>query len=116
MPGDRCVVCGNTRAKDNSISLHRFPSDPDRRQLWIRVFHMQEDGIKPHMRVCSRHFRGGDVTSAPNAAVGKRFASPKKRWTPRAKRAMLRNRVKGQMSFSRSPTPVSSQCTPEPQE
>ena len=77
---------------------------------------MEKDGIKPHMRVCSRHFRGGDATSAPNAAVGKRFASPKKQWTPRARRATLRNRVKERMSFSRSTTPVSSQCTPEPQE
>ena len=46
-------VCGNTCAKDNSIFLHCFPSDSDRKQLWIRVFHMQKYGIKPHMCVWS---------------------------------------------------------------
>ena len=25
MPGDRCIVCGNTRQKDKSVSLNRFP-------------------------------------------------------------------------------------------
>ena len=76
MPGDRCVICGNTRAKDNSISLHRFPSDPERRQLWMGALQLQEDEIKPDMRVCSRHFREGDAaTNVPNPALGKRFAS-----------------------------------------
>ena len=40
------VVCGNMHAEDNSISLHCFLSDPDRRRLWIRALDMQEDGIK----------------------------------------------------------------------
>lgn len=67
------------------------------------------------MRVCSRHFRGGDATSAPSLALGKRFASPKKRWTPRAKRTQQRDLVKQQLSFSKSPSPVPSQSTLEPQ-
>ena len=25
MPGDTCIICGNTRAKDASMSMHRFP-------------------------------------------------------------------------------------------
>ena len=115
MPGDRCVVCGNTRAKDASVFLHRFPKDPERRQLWLHTFHLQEDTIKPHMCMCSRHFRGGDATSTPNLGLGKRFTSPKKRWTPRAKCTQQRNLVKQQSSFSKSPTPVPSQSTLEPQ-
>ena len=35
--------------------------------------YLQEDAIRPHMRVCSRHFRGGDATSAPNLALGKYY-------------------------------------------
>ena len=83
MPGDRCVVCGNMKAKDASVCLDLFPKE--RRQLWLHIFHLQEDAIRPHMCVCSRHFRRGDATSAPNLALGKRFVSPKKRWTPQAK-------------------------------
>ena len=46
------------------------------------------------MPVCHWHFCGGDVTSAPSAAVGKRFASPKKMMDSTSKCAMLMNRVK----------------------
>ena len=103
------------RAKDASVSLHRFRKDPENRQLWLHTFHLQEDTIRPHMHVCSWHFRGGDATSTPNLALGKRFASPKKWWTPQAKRTQQRDLVKQQLSFSKSPTPIPSQSTHEPQ-
>ena len=111
MPGDRCCVCGNTRAKDTSVSLHRFPTDSSRRQQWLRAFNLEEDSIKPHSRVCSRHFPAGDVACNPNPLLGKRFASPKKGWTPQAKRAKCREQTKKQLAYSnppsRSPTPTS---------
>ena len=72
MPGDRCVVHGNTRTKDNSVSVHRFLSDPDRRQLWIREFHTHEDGIKSQVcmqRHKSHHFSAGTVWDSRRSAT-----------------------------------------------
>ena len=107
MPGDTCVVCGNTRVSDPDISLHRFPSDPARRQLWLRAFHLSSEQVKPHFRVCSRHFPGADPRNDPEMNVGKRFASPRKKHVPRAKRAKMRE-VKRQLAILKSPSPASS--------
>ena len=84
MPGDRCIVCGNSRAKDLSASFHRFPSDLSKKQLWIQEFGLLEGTVKPFSRVCSRHFRNGDPNNGPDKTLGARFASPKKRGTPRS--------------------------------
>ena len=37
MPGDTCVFCGNSRQKDPSVSMHRFPRDPTLRGEWIKA-------------------------------------------------------------------------------
>ena len=55
-----------------------------------------------HHRVCSRHFPGGDKSHHPSLCLGKRFASPKKAWTPRAKRAQCRDLTRRQLSYSTS--------------
>ena len=60
--------------------------------------------------MCSRHFPDGDAMKDPQLNLGKRFASPKKRWTSTAKRAQKRTRLFNQAperSSSRSVTPVS---------
>ena len=59
----------------HSISLHRFPSDPNRRQLWIRAFNTQEDGnkmqeewkdgIKSYMCTCMHAVNHKDGTVIP---------------------------------------------------
>ena len=36
MPGDTCIICGNTRAKDASVSMHRFPQEQMKRERWLR--------------------------------------------------------------------------------
>ena len=79
MTGTCCLVCGNSQSKDSDASFHRFPSDLGRRAIWLRVFDFQESDIKPHHRVCSRHFPNGDARSDPIATLGKRFASPIKK-------------------------------------
>ena len=102
MTGTCCLVCGNSQSKDSDASFHRFPSDLGRRAIWLRVFDFQESDIKPHHRVCSRHF--------PNiATLGKRFVSPIKKG-PRAKRAKGRQTKKqlSELYSSVSPTPSSS--------
>lgn len=55
---------------------------------------MDESDLKPYSRVCSRHFPDGDAKKEPEVNLGKRFASPKKRDHPHAKRAKRRDSVK----------------------
>ena len=60
MPGDSCVVCGNSRKKAPKLSYHRFPTNQAKRSQWLRVFQLDPEVVKPHTRVCSRHFMNGD--------------------------------------------------------
>ena len=69
MPGDTCVVCGNTRATDPSVSFHHFPANPEKRAVWLRVFQLDESDLKPYSRVCSRHFPDGDAKKRNNVRV-----------------------------------------------
>ena len=54
IPGDRCIVCRSSRAKDSNASFHRFPSDLTKKQLWTEEFGLIEGSIKPFSGVCSR--------------------------------------------------------------
>ena len=109
MAGDRRIVCGNSRSKDKSVSLHRFPVDPTKRQAWIAALKLREGDVKAHSRVCSRHFPNADPSKTPDLTLGKRFASPRKSWTTRAQRARKRN-VRQELaeltSRGKSSTPV----------
>ena len=71
MPGDTCIVCGNTRKKDKSISMHRFPRDDGRRKRWVEALDLEDMDIKDHYRVCSRHFPDADATKDPQLTLGK---------------------------------------------
>ncbi len=102
MPGDACVVCGNTRVKAPELSYHRFPSDREKRTLWLQVFQVTEEQVKPHHRVCSRHFRDGNPQKGPNVGLGKRFASPVKKGAPRSKMAKRRQLAKESQFLSAS--------------
>ena len=105
MPGDTCVVCGKTRASDRNVSFHRFPANPEKRAVWLRVFELDESDLKPYSRVCSRHFPDDDAKKEHGVNLGKRFASPKKRDHPRAKRAKRRDSVKELLELRvKSPT------------
>ena len=109
MTGKPCLVCGNSQPKDPNASFHRFPADPRRRAIWLRVFDLKEGDIKPHHRVCSRHFPNSDTKNNPTTTLGKRFASPIKKG-PRAKRAKGREAKKqlSELYSTVSPTPSSS--------
>ena len=91
MAGNRCVLCGSTRATDPGASFHRFPADKTARARWIANLQLGADAVKPYSRLCSRHFPGGDPSKEPQLNLGKRFASPRKRDHPRARRARLRD-------------------------
>ena len=86
MPGDRCTVCGSTKATDPSVSFHRIPKDLIRRASWTEALQLRKETFGSSTRVCSRHFLNGDT---PSILLGKRLASPIKR-DPRAKRAKYR--------------------------
>ena len=98
MPVDKCVVCGNSQGKDRSVSMHRFPRDSTRRKQWLKALKVDENDVKDHHRVCSRHFANADASNTPDLALGKRFASPTKAWTSRAKRAKLHEVATRQLS------------------
>ena len=105
------MICGNSRSKDKSVSLHRFPTDPTKRKAWIGALKLREGDVKAHSRVCSRHFPNADSSKTPDLALGKRFASPRKSWTARAQRARKRNisqELAELRSRGRSSTPVST--------
>ena len=90
MPGDVCVVCGNSRAKDRSVSMHRFPRGHTRRKQWLKALKIDENNVKDHHRVCSRHFPNADASNTPDLTLGKHFASPKTAWISRAKSACVK--------------------------
>ena len=46
MPGDQCIVCGNTRHKDKSVSLHRLPRKESKRGRWLEALDLVEDDLK----------------------------------------------------------------------
>ena len=94
MPGDLCVVCGNYRKHNPQLSFHRFPSDLAKRSLWVRVFELDPEAVKPHHRVCSRHFFNGDPKNGPQPHIGRRFASPVKKGSDRSARAIERQQVR----------------------
>ena len=71
MPGDVCAVCGNTRAKDKHVSMHRFPpTSSPKRSVWLEAFGLSESDIKSHTRVCSRHFKDGNPQNPPQLTLG----------------------------------------------
>ena len=117
MPGDFCILCGNSLLKataDRQVSYHRFPKTKENLHLWLQAFQLSAEQMKSHSRaretpetfllhlklsakqmkghsrVSPRHFRGGDPKNGPEPALGRRFASPTKKDAPRAKRAKLR--------------------------
>ena len=81
-----CIVCGHTKAKGKSVSMHRFPSDSAKRQKWLDALGMTEGNLTLQARICSCHFLNGDTSQVPSLKIGKRFASPRKLQTERGKR------------------------------
>ena len=75
MPGDLCVVCGNCRKHNPWLLFHRFPTNPVKRSLWVRVFELDPEAVKPHHRVCSWHILNsdpeGDPKNGPQPHIGR---------------------------------------------
>ena len=73
MTGQRCYMCGNTHAKDPTVSFHRIPKDA-RRAKWLEVLGLCKDNIKQSTRICSRHFPNGDSKKTPSLSLGKQIS------------------------------------------
>ena len=52
MTGHVCIVGGNSKAKDPSVTFHRIPKDVERRALWLVVFDISVDVVKESTKVC----------------------------------------------------------------
>lgn len=114
-----CFVCKKPPVA-GSVTMHRFPSNPEKRQQWLSVLNLKPEDIKSHHCICSRHFRNVDTSNPPSLNLGKKFRSPKKMLTPRGVRAKKRQKLPmspPMISPSPSPapsvasTPVSSDVT-----
>lgn len=113
MPGDSCIVCGNSRKKLPGLKYHRFPSDPSRLALWLQVFSIAPEKIKSYHRVCSRHFKDGNPDNAPDLTIGKKFASPVKKGDSRTRRAQQRQKAKDLANILSSLPSPSSAALPQ---
>ena len=90
-----CIICNRSSGKKSAVSFHRFPPrfDPVKRNQWLKQLGLADDDVDDvgdHHRICSKHFPNGDSTQVPSLYIGKKFQSPKKMWTARAKRAAKR--------------------------
>ena len=106
-----CLVCGHTKGKDDNVGLHRFPKDKSKLYQWLKALNLKESDIGESSRVCSRHFPNSDTNLLPSLQLGKHSASPKKRSTARAKRAIKRQKL----SFSVSTQPRSKSASAQPE-
>ena len=93
MPGDVYLVCGSYHKNNPQLSFHRFPTDLVRHSLWVRVFELDPEAVKPHHRVCSRHFLNGDPKNGPQPHIGRRLTSPIKKGSDKSAKAIGRQQV-----------------------
>ena len=101
-----CIVCKKPSVA-GSVTMHRFPSNTEKRQQWWSALNLRPEEIKSHHCVCSRHFRNGNTSNPPSLNLGEKFRSPKMS-TPRGLRAKKRQKL------SMSPTIVSPSPSPVP--
>ena len=87
-----CIVCGKTKTKGQSISMHHFPTDSSKRSQWLKAVNLNEGDIHEYTKICS-----GDTSSVLSLCLGKRFASPRKLQLSRGQRSLKRQKI--------SPTP-----------
>jgi len=92
MPGDLCVVCGNYHKDNPQLLFHRFPSNQAKRTLWIKIFELDPEAVKPHHRVCSWNFLNSDPRNGPQLHIGRRFSYIKK-GSDRSAKAIERQQV-----------------------
>ncbi|XP_072272146.1 THAP domain-containing protein 2-like [Pyxicephalus adspersus] len=48
--------CSNNSKRDSHITFHRFPSNPERRKLWLSLLNREQFIPSLHTFLCSKHF------------------------------------------------------------
>ena len=96
-----CLNCGHTKGKDKKVSMFRFPSQPSKKETWLRILNLTKDDLREHTCICSRHFIHGDPFNPPSLNIGKKFLSPKKTFEDCGKRALKRSSI-SQLPLSKS--------------
>ena len=48
MPGDTCIVCANTWAKDPTVSMHCFPKKKMKKPRWLKALELKDDDVGHH--------------------------------------------------------------------
>ena len=89
--GDLCVVCCNYCKHNPRLSFHQFPTDVVKHSLWVRVFELDPEAVKPHSLFFA--FLNCDPKNGSQPHIGRRFASPIKKGSDRGARAIRRQHV-----------------------
>lgn len=73
------------KPKRPNVRYLRPPLDEQMLKIWNRKIPRANCQLGPHSRVCSLHFREGDIIKENVSYVdGKRIAEPRKNWTLRS--------------------------------
>ncbi|XP_072379742.1 uncharacterized protein [Diabrotica undecimpunctata] len=56
-----CNTRSNTHKKSSGISFHRFPKDPERRDIWIKFVNRGKWKPNKYSVLCSKHFLEADM-------------------------------------------------------
>ena len=70
----RCVAAGCSNTTSATVSLHKFPSNPAIRQLWVKAVQKTRaewKGPSEHSRLCSEHFE--DSCSESNVGIASKM-------------------------------------------
>ena len=66
MPGTCCTVdCHSRYSKEKGMKLFRFPTNPSRRDAWIRAIRRDNWIANEYSRICQLHFLSGKPSPFP---------------------------------------------------
>ncbi|CAF3413039.1 unnamed protein product [Rotaria sp. Silwood2] len=66
----RCVVCLKQETRSNDYSFHRFPTDKNAQQAWLRLLNQVGLNDVSNRRVCSSHFDSSSFITKSSSKNG----------------------------------------------
>ncbi|XP_060866336.1 uncharacterized protein LOC132942059 [Metopolophium dirhodum] len=51
-----CILCLKSPLKVPYLRLHQFPTNEEKRNIWLNACGLQADEYSPNRKLCSRHF------------------------------------------------------------
>ncbi|XP_014272613.1 uncharacterized protein [Halyomorpha halys] len=64
-----CVFRCNNRSGRDKVSFHRFPSDPELKNLWIKALNRKNWTPSSTAKICSDHFLSSDLNTTFHSGV-----------------------------------------------